>query len=85
MRTIYTTKIRLHTIPDLNNLSKSLTSLYNSQIDASIGSYKVDAHSVMGLMYISALDHPIDLTISEICPRDVEKFKEIVRKYEVIE
>lgn len=84
MITIYTTKIRLYTIQDLNNISKALTSMY-SPIDASIGNYNVDAHSIVGLMYISALNHDIDLTISEICPTELVKFKEIVSTYEVVE
>ena len=81
---MYSTKIRLHTIEEMNIFQNDLK-LFQSQIDANIGNYGVDAHSLLGLMYISSLNKTIIVTINEICPKELENFKNIVKKYEVME
>lgn len=72
-------------LSDINNLRQFTTDILykiNGDVDAIYERQVVDAKSYLGLLSISM--HDIKVIIHTENPRDLEKFRKICKKYEVI-
>lgn len=73
--------VKLNNIETLKNFISDV-SKFESNIDAIRGRYVIDAKSIMGMFSID-LSKPVDILIYSDNERELEKFEEIMKKYEV--
>lgn len=73
--------VKLNNIETLKNFISDI-SKFESNIDAIRGRYVIDAKSIMGMFSID-LSQSVDILIYSDNERELEKFKEIMKKYEV--
>lgn len=73
--------VKLNNIETLKNFISDI-SKFESNIDAIRGRYVIDAKSIMGMFSID-LSQPVDILIYSDNERELEKFEEIMKKYEV--
>lgn len=73
--------VKLNNIETLKNFISDI-SKFESNIDAVRGRYVIDAKSIMGMFSID-LSQSVDILIYSDNERELEKFEEVMKKYEV--
>lgn len=73
--------VKLNNIEILKNFISDI-SKFESNIDAVRGRYVIDAKSIMGMFSID-LSQSVDILIYSDNERELEKFEEVMKKYEV--
>ena len=73
--------VKLNNIETLKNFISDI-SKFESNIDAVRGRYVIDAKSIMGMFSID-LSQSVDILIYSDNERELKKFEEVMKKYEV--
>lgn len=74
-------KILLNTIEKVKNFVAEIDQ-FESDIDARVGRFCIDGHSIMGLFSLN-LSQPLDVEILSPDADETERFYDVVSKYKI--